>query len=369
MNNSDEQLGHAVNISHSDGKPTRDMNAKRIFQFRQVLSLILKETVSEFENLSLDEIEELVPANAANPCLVDALPEAPISSQEAPISFDLRFLTKTTEKLKFSVYVDIEPQNRYMRRSGDDTSGYDLPARAEYYVSKMLTSQLDACTRIDYNSLCKCYSIWFCFDSVTGRRSAKIPSSFSTYGMEPRKLYGKTQEEVERERNLMDLVEVQIYRIGAYEEDQPDILRFIYSLFSNPEKIGDYINIKNPDYESILKEAKSMCDLSVLYIEQGKEQGIEQGIKQGMEQGIKQGIKQGMEQGIKQGMEQGIKQGMEQGIKQGIGQGKEQGIRNTVTALKNAKMPTKFILEQLCLLYNLSEEECKPYFDDLTIKQ
>ncbi len=69
-----------------------------------------------------------------------------------------------------------------------------------------------------------------------------------------------------------------------------------------------------------------MCNLSDVYMERGRREGMEKGLEKGREEGREEGL----EEGLEKGREEGIVLGREEGRNEGIGIGKIKTLKELV---------------------------------------
>ncbi|MGN0950892.1 MAG: hypothetical protein ACI4OH_09195, partial [Mitsuokella sp.] len=133
-----------------------------------IIANILKSCVSEFQDLSIDEI--------ARHCIqgtpeVSTIPVEPdisttrIQSQqtedktltEGTVFYDIRFTALApADGMPIALIINFEAQN-------DFEPGYPLLKRALYYCSRMISSQYGTVfTKSHYEKIQKVYSIWIC---------------------------------------------------------------------------------------------------------------------------------------------------------------------------------------------------------------
>lgn len=168
----DETNALIDNIRDAEG--SMDEKCHDIFLNKEILAPILKQTIKEYKDLTVEEIQSLI--DEASISKVESVSEyagaknvriEPIdtvlkSVSDKTIYFDVFFkaaLPKDKQtKASFQLYVDIEPQGMYY-------VGYPMTKRSIYYVAKSLARQLGVLSGgTDYGKLQKCYSIWICYD-------------------------------------------------------------------------------------------------------------------------------------------------------------------------------------------------------------
>ena len=165
----------------TDGK---DAPSKTILRHAEILSVILKGTVTEYKGYSLQEIRRFIVPDS----ITDALEVSPgrtnteirgdntefIHLNEKTTHFDLAFQAKnpqlSTKDIQISLHIDLEPQKTYK-------PGYPNEKRGLYDLARRLSAQLSLVTEdTDYNLLSKCYSIFICRDDIPRKDRCSIPS-------------------------------------------------------------------------------------------------------------------------------------------------------------------------------------------------
>lgn len=247
----------------SGGKATQDSDAKWILRHRGVLAKILQYAVPEFHGLRAEEIREMIAPDSIK------IGEIPVDSDfahlnaadlvrlhEKPITFDV-FLRDT----KYNLMIDIEPQNKY-------SPGYSLLKRGQYYLSRMLSSQLSPTEATDYNSLRKCYSIWLCFDILSNYDSELAGEyHFKTVCTQHPKDVNVTSM-----CSQADLMELIILRAGGKNKTTESLLWLITALFRDSSRVDDYLRY-DPEAVNIEREATSMCSMYDVGVNNGRAEG------------------------------------------------------------------------------------------------
>ena len=147
-----------------------DSLAKRFLARKSILAHILKHTVEEFADCSLEDIEkkyiEGEPTATINTVPLDDTLDIKgkhtesNSPLEGLVTFDIIFdaLAPTTRE-PIKLIINIEPQKT------TTSIDYKLMKRAVYYVARLISSQKEKEFHgDDYNGLKKVYSIWITMD-------------------------------------------------------------------------------------------------------------------------------------------------------------------------------------------------------------
>lgn len=274
-----------------------DGESKTILRSKEVLAVILQETVEEYKGYSVSEIMDFIEADTiteskevsagrTNTQVRGDNPEF-VQLNEKTSIFDIMFHAKNPRlsngKVIVNLHIDVESQKTYR-------PGYPVEKRGIYYLARSLSSQLSLVTETaDYNRLEKCYSIWICRDDIPAGEQYSV----SFYKMTNTNNIGNyvcaEEDSVERHYDLLELV---IIRLGdkAYHGKEGDegfgLLRFLNAVMYPHKKdfmdtISEYIDFSNN--EELWKGAERMEGLGQSILEEGIQQGIEQGIEQGIQ--------------------------------------------------------------------------------------
>lgn len=267
-----------------------DRESKELLKNKEILAVILKGVVREYEGYSCEEImdfiesdsitdKEEVSAGRLNARITGDDKEYVVLGEKT-IQFDTKFRAvnpKLSEKnLRVWLHIDMEAQKSYR-------PGYAIEKRGLYYLARELSSQLSVVTEeTDYGHLEKCYSIWICRDDVPKEERFSI----SFYEVDNTKNYGKCSTCKEN----YDLLNLVVIRLGASvyngvkEDEGYDVLRFLHTIMY-PHKadflktVKEYIDFSQN--EVLWKEMDNMSGLGMSILEEGIEKGIEKGIEQG----------------------------------------------------------------------------------------
>lgn len=279
-------IGASSAFQLSAGLEAFDKQAKKLFCYREVLAIILKDAVEEYKNYSKEEIMGFIEEESITDLteVSGGRTNTRIEGERTEFAelgektsfFDILFKARNPKlsegEVVVNLHIDVEPQKDYR-------PGYPIEKRGIYYLSRNLSAQLDVLTeKTDYGQLEKCYSIWICRDRIPKEEQMSISfyrflNDLNIGNCHPRK----------EDYDLMELV---LLRLGNPKRatDQPGALDFL-NLILNPhekgfrEKLSKYI-----DFENCLKEEESqMFSLGECIYEDGVRDGKECGITQGIE--------------------------------------------------------------------------------------
>lgn len=272
-----------------------DAVSKDILKNKEVLAVLLKGVVNEYQDYTTTEIMEFIESDSI-------VSDADVSTgrtntriqgeniefvqlNEKTSNFDIRFISKNpilSSEVQVNLHIDVEPQKDYR-------PGYPIEKRGMYYLSRSLCSQLSVITqKTDYNALAKCYSIWICRDNIPLEEQYSI----SYYEMENSRNIGNCLTRKED----YDLLSLVIIRLGNPEcvskEGKEGILEFLSAIFYPHKKdfldtVQKYIDFSQN--EELWKEVSHMSGLGMSILQEGIQEGIEKGIQEGMEKGMQEG--------------------------------------------------------------------------------
>lgn len=137
-----------------------DAASKDILKNKEVLAVILKGVVEEYETYTLQEIVKFIEPNSitAEDEVTTGRTNTRIQGEnvefvqlnEKTSNFDIRFISKNpvlSKDMQVNLHIDVEPQKDYR-------PGYPIEKRGMYYLARSLASQLSLLTEhTDYNSL------------------------------------------------------------------------------------------------------------------------------------------------------------------------------------------------------------------------
>ncbi len=272
-----------------------DAECKLLLSSKEILAVILKETVDEYREYSREEIigfiepdsiesdREVSPGRTNSQVQGDTQEFAALNEKVS--RFDIRLKAKnprlSKEKIIIKLHIDVEPQKSCY-------PGYPIEKRGMYYLSRELSSQLSLVTDgTDYGELEKCYSIWICLDDIPKSEQ----NSVSFYEMTNTKNIGNCITKKED----YDLLTLVIIRLGKKEyngekkDEGYDLLRFLNTIMyphrdDFMEVVSDYIDFSQNS--ELSEEVKKVMGIGQIMLETGIEQGIEVFILDNEEEGI-----------------------------------------------------------------------------------
>ena len=311
----------ANRIETAGSNSTVDVHVKRLLANKQFLSRIIKATVSEVSEYSVEEIELMIEGEPQ----IDTVPVDPgmtnhpsitgINSEdkvpfEGEVRYDiLTYIRIPGDLLAVKILINIEGQK-------DASPGYDLVTRGVYYGARRISAQKDTeFTNSNYDDIKKVYSIWICFDSAPDERN-----TITEYSIRKNNIYG-----IMPDRERYDLITVVFIRLGGKLEDYEDntLQAMLMVLFSEIVPVETKKSTLSQIYgirmtDEVSTEVDHMCNYGQGIAERNYKRGVEDGKSQGMALGIEQGMEEGQSEMISLYLylkEQGRLDDFEKGIK------------------------------------------------------
>lgn len=274
-----------------------DAACKRVLSEKRILAWILKSTVSEFMNLTIEEIADHCIDGIPQIGEVHVLPDETnsrlssvggedASVTEGTVTYDIRFYATVPHSGdKIRLIINIEAQN-------DFYPGYPLVKRGIYYCSRLISAQYGTeFLNAHYENIRKVYSIWVCMKPPKNRQN-----TITQYSVTEKNLIGHICEDP----NNYDLMTVIMICLGNPDtEEYQGLLRLLDVLFSRDTDHSEKRRILEQDYNipmstGLETEVSEMCNLSKGIWEDGANEGYSRGIEKGIEKGIERGITKGL---------------------------------------------------------------------------
>ena len=266
-----------------------DHASKELYKNKEVLAIILKGVVREFERYSYREIMDFIEADSITSeetvspgrsgTRITGDDKEFIALGEKASLFDTKFRAVNPElsgkKVTINLHIDVEAQKDYR-------PGYPIEKRGIYYLARELSAQFSLVTEdTDYGTLEKCYSIWICRDGVPDKEKFSI----SLIEMSNTKNYGNCNPQ-KADYDMLTLVIIRlgdkVFR-GIEDKEQSNMLEFLHAIMYPHQKnfmetVKKYIDFS--ENKTLWKERNNMNGLGMSIWEEGIEQGIVQGIEQ-----------------------------------------------------------------------------------------
>jgi hypothetical protein len=225
-----------------------DKLAKRFLARKSILAHILKHTVSEFADSSLQDIErkyiEGEPTATINTVPLDDTLDIKGKHTESNspikglVTFDIIFdaiAPSSGEPIK--LIINIEPQKT------TTSIDYKLMKRAVYYVARLISSQKEKDFHgDDYNGLKKVYSIWITMDVQNYRAD-----SIQEYSLTEKVIHGTFHDNL----NNYDLFKIIILNLGT-QKTTHRLLDLLHLLFMDLKLADEKEKILLDEYDITL---------------------------------------------------------------------------------------------------------------------
>jgi len=277
-----------------DNKKMYDEKCKQILSDKMILAWIMKESVEEYADVTVEDIAKYYIEGNPNVGSTEVvtgktiygLPTEEIGLTAGKIFYDIRYRAVAPKQdTVVELIINVEAQNKY-------NPGYPLVKRAVFYDGNMIAGQYGIeFDKMDYNKVKKVYSIWIC-----RHVPKKLSNSITCYEINERNIVGKVTEKKE---NYDLLSVVMIYLGKAGDEQDSNVLNLLNRLFSedvgNEEKLAMLVEEYGIERTDKLKrEVMEMCNLSQGVEDRGIAIGINQGIKQSRIEMAKQLLEKNM---------------------------------------------------------------------------
>ena len=255
----------ANRIDTAGQKAAYDSYCKRLLANKQILARILKVCVPEFNNCTIEDIQEKyiegTPQVSEIPLNPDESTEfihgensEDTTMTEGTITYDIRFwAVSPSDGGLIRMLINCEAQNKY-------NPGYPLLKRGIYYCGRMLSGQYGTeFENSEYQKLKKVVSIWVCTDPPAERRN-----TITGYSMDEWNLIGDVKEKKE----YFDLITVLMVCLGGPSEQNYDgLLKMLDVLLSDKVEPARKKEILQDEFEISMtremeSEAINMCNLS-----------------------------------------------------------------------------------------------------------
>ena len=272
----------------TEGLEGLDQASKELYKNKEVLAVILKGVVREFEGYSCQEIMDFIEADS----ITDAEEVSPGRTNTRIVGDDKEYVALNEKLSQFdtkfravnpglsgggvvvNLHVDIEAQRTYR-------PGYPVEKRGIYYLARELSAQLSLVTKdTDYRCLEKCYSIWVCRDDVP--KDERFSISFIE--MANTRNYGKCHP-AKKNYDLLSLVIIRLgdeaFR-GIEDKAKNDMMEFLHAImYPHKEDFLDIIkkHISFSDNEELWKEVEHMSGLGESILEEGRKEGRKEGME------------------------------------------------------------------------------------------
>ena len=268
-------------------KARYDKNVKELLADIQVLARIVKHTVVEVDNLSIEQIMAcidhdsicigMVPVEPGltNMGRVDSVQTEDAVPNEGYVTYDIRFMLIVVE-LELEIIINVEAQ----RSMAYSTLGYHLENRMVFYLSRLISSQKGInFVNSEYDKIKKVYSIWICMDADDDG------DSISRISLKQDTLFGMPYDFTELDKMCGMVIRIRNSR--NVTESRNRLIAMLEDVLSREDSDVKKRKLEEKYAMKMTLELEGrinrMCNLSDVVVERG----IELGIQQGMQRGIK----------------------------------------------------------------------------------
>ncbi len=227
-----------------DQNASYDKLAKHFLSRKSILAQILKYTVEEFADSSLEDIEkkyiEGEPSLSINTVPLDDTLDIVGKNTESTglnesfVTFDIIFdaIAPVDGKL-VKIIINLEPQKTTRKIH------YKLMKRAVYYAARLISSQKEKEFHgDDYNSIKKVYSIWIAMNVQNYRAD-----SIQEYKLSENLIHGKFHDD----KKNYDLISIVILNLGK-KPTSHKLLNLLYLIFMDLKSSAEKETILHDEY-------------------------------------------------------------------------------------------------------------------------
>lgn len=267
-----------------------DAQCKKVLSHKVILAWILKYTMEEFREFSVETIitciEENPEISAIQAGTGGKAAERILGSRnessgpdEGTIYYDIRFSVYVPRrKESVRMLINLEAQKAFR-------PGYEIVTRGVYYAARMLSEQLGTEFSVpNYDGLKKVCSIWICMNAPQ-----YIGNTLASYSLSKLDLEGQ-QPDMPEAYNKMEICIVTLNQGMEADSKFLQMLNVLLSVNRSYEEKERLLKTKfriKMDAD-LRKELNLMCNLSEYVYESGEKSGMKRGIKRGMRQGRKE---------------------------------------------------------------------------------
>lgn len=281
-------LNHTLTALHNS-TVGYDKNIKELLADVQILARILKYSIRELQEFSVEELiscltqtdievgERGVEPGITNLGKIQSTNTEDNILNEGYISFDIRFRFAYKEK-NLTFIINIEAQ----KSSDSEKLRYHIESRMVYYLSRLISSQKNVeFSHSDYDNIKKVYSIWICMDTAEGA------DSIYEFSFKPELIYGSKYDYSYIDK--MCGIIIRIRNDINTQESKNKLIEMLEDILSREESerkkkhLSEKYGIQmTTDLE---RRINIMCNLSENIVEYAMEHGYKEGIKEGIKEG------------------------------------------------------------------------------------
>lgn len=232
----------ANDINEADDKIRYDQQVKNVLANRPILARILKRTVSELKQYSLEIIERCISTHVdvssiyvntgeTNTKIVSEATTDKVAN-EGKVIYDIKFSITMPDGAHRKIIINIEAQQ-------NSNPGYDIVTRAIFYCARLISSQLtvefnnDRTDNTNYDDIKKVYTIWICMDCPKNKQD-----SILSFNWQPNIIYqGEENLSVDYRYDLMNVVIIHLSELGKQSKDK--LIGMLDTLLDTTMKVDD----------------------------------------------------------------------------------------------------------------------------------
>ena len=271
-----------------DQNASYDKLAKSFLSRKAILAQILKYTVEEFADCSLEDIEKKYiegdPHLSINKIPLDDTLDIKgkniesSSTNESFVTFDIIFdAVAPVDGKPVKIIINVEPQKTTRKIH------YKLMKRAVYYAARLISDQKEKKFHADdYNSIKKIYTIWVCMTAQNYRAD-----SIQRYNLTEEIIHGNFRDN----KKNYDLISIVILNLGK-KPTSHRLLNLLYLIFMDLKPSDEKESILHDEYHidisrDMREELKKMGGLMEPAIEvavdEAKKETLLENIRNAME--------------------------------------------------------------------------------------
>ena len=270
----------AKDIEVAEHQIQYDTQCKKVLGNKKILSWIMRETVSEFAHMSVDDIYKCIepepeigtiyvdPGRTNTKDKIIGINTEDKVQNEGSVTYDIRFEAYVPgENERIKLIINIESQK-------DFYPGYPIISRGIYYGARMISSQNGVEFRESgYGDIKKVYSIWICMGVPK-----YIGNAISIYNVHKTDIIGNIPDISEDYDKLC----VVMICLDEKSKVKNAFFNMMNTLLSSKMNVKEKKQILQNEYaipmdDGIGQEVDLMCNLSEYVWEQGIQAGIQTG--------------------------------------------------------------------------------------------
>ena len=270
----------AQHIDTAGAKAKFDTACKNLLANKMILAWIMKHTMEEYNNYSVQEIaahyiegDAIISKSSAytapNPidCTIYGDKTEDASLTEGTVIYDIRFRAIVPQNNEpVTLIINLEAQNNFY-------PGYPLIKRGIYYCCRLISGQYGTEFEAShYEKIKKVYSVWICINPPKAKQN-----TITKYEIKENNLVGNMKETVQN-YDLLSAVMICLSPPSEESIKEKSIIGLLSTLLSAKIMPEDKKRILKEYYEipmtKEIKEAMNMCNYGDWIEQKGIEKGI-----------------------------------------------------------------------------------------------